>query len=426
MIKSNKINSTPALVFGETGLIQTVSAAGIPVYAGSEVRNNPSLYSRFVKRKFYFSSYESEEFIKELCALGKQFPEKPVLLSDDDRLILNISRHRKVLSRYYHLSFPSIKTVDCILDKRKFCELAEQRKLPVPQSFEVSNDDDLNRASGRLHYPGIIKPAFRHFWYHDQFEDIVGFPYKKAYRFEDRVELAKLYGKLRQIHPEVVVQEYIEGDDDQHYSVNMAVGTHNEILGYYIARKVRVYPITAGMGSYVVTVVDKDVLDQASYVVKALGLEGLVNIQFKKDVRTGVPKLIELHARNSVWNYLGAAAGINLPELYYRHLLGLPFDNVHGYKTGVKYINLRRDIRAFIQYRRNGQLTLARWLFTFRGKVVFERNFVKDPMPIVMGYGYRLKDKWSKPDTLLSGNSSQSLNAGKSVPLMVNKGNLTK
>lgn len=421
MTKIELKNSTPVLIFGETGLIKTVSSAGIPVYAGSEIKNNPALYSRYVKKKFYFTSYESREFIKELCATGQKLPVKPVLLSDDDRLILNISRYREHLLPYYYLLLPSVEIVDGILDKRKFCRLAGKKGLPVPQSFEVSNQDELAAAALELHYPGIIKPAFRHYWYHEQFEDIVGVPYKKAFRFENDKELLELYDKLKLINPQVVLQEYIEGSDDQHYSVNMAIGSSGEILGYYIARKIRVYPITAGMGSYVTTVKDKDVLEQAIYVVKALNLKGLVNIQFKKDSRTGVPRLIELHARNSVWNYLGAAAGVNLPALYYNHLLGMDLQNHQEYRVNVNYINIKRDVRAFLQYHRSGQLTLPDWLNTYRGKVVFERNFMRDPAPTIMGYWFKLKNKWFGKEAGLTRKAEEKYETDKTIPLLAKK-----
>jgi len=389
--KTNNKTKTPALILGEIGLIHNLGEVGIPIYVGAEFDTNPSLYSRFAQKTRIFSSYESEKFIDELCEFGEEIGEKMVLLSDDDRVILNISENRKKLEPYYLLLFPDIEIVDQILDKRKFCDLAEKHNLPVPKTFHVSSLNEMDRASENLSYPCIIKPAYRHLWYHPDFSKVVG-EYKKAYKCVDLSELHDLYKKILQIDPRVVVQEYVEGDDDLHFSVNMAVNSDDQIAGYFIARKLRVYPITAGMGCYIVTVKDDEIYKTAAQIVTSLKLRGLVNIQFKRDVRTGEPKLIEIHARNSVWSYLGKAAGMNLSMIHYNELVGLTQNSGNGYKAGVKYVNFQRDLRAFYQYHRAGEMNFVQWISSYFGRVVFSTRFLKDPKPFFKFFHRNLRN----------------------------------
>jgi predicted ATP-grasp superfamily ATP-dependent carboligase len=386
-------NANPALVLGEIGLVHSLSQANIPVYVGSEESQNPVFYSRFAKRKVHFSTYRSEKFIDELCEFGKTLDRKAVIFSDDDDALHTISKYRDRLSKYFLFSFPPAELVDSVLDKQKFSKLSQTYALPAPASYKVSSARELEQRAGKCTFPCIIKPVYRSDWYRADFKAITGLEYKKAYRCMDERELFSMYGKVSLIDPRIVLQEYIEGDDSQHYSVNMYVAKDGTIRGYYIAKKFRVYPIGAGMGSYIVTLKDDEVLEKAVEVVEALDLRGLLNIQFKKDCRTGEPKLIEIHFRNSLWGNIGVAAGVNLYELYYMGLTGNELPIRKDYQSNVKYIDLNRDIAGFFQYREAGKLSFSEWIKTYRGNIVIADFKASDPLPFLMSWWFRIYEQ---------------------------------
>lgn len=378
------LEQNPALVLGELGLISSLGDMGIPLIVGSEIEDNPVFSSRYADRKVVFSAYDTKEFIDELCELGKSLSLKAVLFSDDDRAILNISNNRDRLKDYYHFLYPSLDRVSGILDKQRFVELSSKYELPAPASYTVTNVDDFEIAAPNLEYPCIVKPSQRHFWWGKEFVDAVGF-YKKAIKCLSYAQLKDLYLKIAKVNPSVVLQEYVEGADRQHYSANLFVNADGELQGYYIAQKLRIYPIKAGTGTYVVTLKNPDVLDISLDIIKKLELKGLVNIQFKRDSRTGKYKLMEIHARNSLWSLLGKKAGANLAYLYYRYLVaGEERKSVAEAKSNVKYINLMQDFRAFRGYRAEGSLTFWKWLQSLRGDRVFAVFSLKDPMPTLL------------------------------------------
>ncbi|MEX0609698.1 MAG: ATP-grasp domain-containing protein [Balneolaceae bacterium] len=381
--EKKKANLYPALVLGNVGLVYSLSKAGIPVYVGSEARKNPCFYSRYVKGKVQFSTYRNQTFIDELCEFGKTLDQKAVIFSDDDDALLTISNHRDQLSEYFHFLFPPKETVNKVLDKQEFSKLSKIHELPAPASFNITSFDELKKSAKQCTFPCIIKPVFRSDWYREDFEKIVG-SYKKAYKCLDEEELFSMYKKVSRINKKVVLQEYIEGDDTYHYSVNMYVDKDEEVRGYYIAKKLRIYPIGAGMGSFISTVKDEVVYKKAVEVVKALNLRGLLNIQFKRDSRTGEPKLIEIHFRNSIWGYIGVAADINLYNFYYQGLTGEELCACEDYKDGVKYVNLNRDIASFLQYKAAGELTFLKWISSYRGKLVLGDFKASDPIPYFM------------------------------------------
>ncbi|WP_445665952.1 carboxylate--amine ligase [Fodinibius sp. AD559] len=370
-------------MIGEIGLVRSLATIGIPIYVGSEIENNPVLHSKYVQRKIMFSSYDSIEFIDQLCNFGKTLDHKPVIFSDDDRAILNISNNRERLAKYYHLLYPNKEMVAKILDKQRFTELSELYQLPSPESYQVSTTSDFEQIVLEVPYPCIIKPTQRHFWWGDEFVEKVG-KYQKAFKCSNESDLRDLYQKISEINPSVVIQEYVQGEVKQHVSANLFVDKKGAVKGYYIAQKFRIYPIKAGTGTYVMTVGNNEVVDISKKIIEKLNLRGLVNIQFKQDSRTGQYKLMEIHARNSLWSLLGGKAGANLAELYYNYLVdGQASDKTVVARPGVKYINLSKDVRAFWESRAAGTITFGEWLASFKGDRVFAVLSFVDPAPML-------------------------------------------
>lgn len=375
-----------ALVIGQIGLVHSLGEKGIPFILGLEKDSNCTRYSKYVKNVTYFSSFKSEAFIDELCKLSESFADKLVIFSDDDDAIYTISEHRERLKDHYLFSFPEKETVSHVLDKQLFSVFAMKHDLPAPKSFNISSREELISALDECEFPCIIKPVFRSDWYHKDFTSVVG-KYKKAFVLDNKEDIVNLYDKISIINPDLVLQEYIEGDDKLHFSVNMYVDDNYVTRGIYIAQKFRVYPIHAGMGSFIKTVRDDEVEKVSNQIVKKLKLKGLLNIQFKKDSRNNKPYLIEMHFRNSVWGNLGPAAGVNLYYQYYKGLIGEELPISEPAKVDVKYINLERDILGFLEYRAAGELTFLEWIKTYSGKVTYGDLKLTDPLPFIAKFG---------------------------------------
>lgn len=393
---SYQYDQAPALVLGEIGLVQNLGRAGIPVIVGSEIRDNPSLYSRFTKGRILFSDYRSSKFIDELCEFGRSLHQKAVLFSDDDHAILNIAKHQEKLEPYYLFSFPAPERVEKLLDKQLFCELIEQYDLPAPRSITLSSVAELDeKPVDKLQFPCVIKPSFKQAWWGKDFDSKIG-DYQKAIKCESYQEMVSLYRDLAEINPNVVVQEFIEGGEDQIYSVNMCVNRVGGLEGYFIAQKLRTYPLTAGEGCYITTVEDTEMIDMTMDIVRILELRGLLNIQFKKDQRTGKPVLLEIHTRNSVWSYLGTAAGINIAALYYQFLTGNQVVEQTTYTSGVRFIFLEKDVKAFIENLSVKQLSIKQWIGSYFHKFVLGGYNWKDPVPAVMRLWFVVRRRLSK------------------------------
>src|SRR5207244_1043773 len=85
---------------------------------------------------------------------------------------------------------------------------------------------------------------------------------------------------------------------------------------------------------------------------------GLVNVELKRDPRDGRLKLIECNHRFTEMNELVRLAGLDLALFTYARHIGQPIDVSGTYAEGMRMWKPGKDLRAFLQYRRAGELTL--------------------------------------------------------------------
>ena|ERR1700690_4004930 len=96
-----KYKLPPALVVGDIGLVRSLGEAGIPTFVCSHYGDSVAFYSRYCTRPVRVSRTSSDDFARDLVALGKSQQQKMVFFTDDDRAVLTLSEHRSELSEYY-------------------------------------------------------------------------------------------------------------------------------------------------------------------------------------------------------------------------------------------------------------------------------------------------------------------------------------
>lgn len=382
-IEGDEMEKTPALVCGEIGLVRSLGEAGIPVYVGSSYGNNVAPYSRYAQGRIHFSQYLGRSFVTELISFAKSLGRKLVFFTDDDRALLTLSRNRGILSEYYHFNLPDQEIVEDVLDKRRFAVLAQRLNLPVPSSYIPEDLDTLEELAGELQYPCVLKPARKEDWWHPEFQKVVG-AYRKAIRCNTPEELLAYFRKVIQISKDLLVQEYVSGDDQHLYELHALFDRDSNAVSYVVGRKIRTYPIHFGMGCYTVTVFEPAIAELGLDALRKIRFQGLANMDLKKDDRTGEVKILEINPRSSLWCYLDAFSGNNLALKAYYLATGQQIGGHCNYTIGVRWLNFKNDFHAFLQYRKVGEWSFVDWLRSFRGRTSYHIFSVHDPLPSVV------------------------------------------
>jgi predicted ATP-grasp superfamily ATP-dependent carboligase len=315
----------PAVVVGVgwvAGLaaIRSLGRAGIRVLAVDDRSSALGFRSRYAE-PHVAPTRTGDDYIAFLRSLG---PGVVFPTHDDD--LETIARHRSELD--LTCPFPAWQILGRAQDKREQVAAAIRAGVPVPATADEPGDE--------LGLPALVKPARA-----PQFRRRFGV---KAFRCETRAELEDAFGRAAEFEP--LVQEWIPGDDDALYTLGSYIGEDGRALGIFSGRKLRQTPRSIGTARVAEAVWVDQVVDQGLALIRELGLWGISQVEFKRDPRDGLFKLIEVNPRLWEWHGLAAACGVDLPLIAYRDVTGEEVEPVRMRDHGKRWaITLARRAR---------------------------------------------------------------------------------
>jgi predicted ATP-grasp superfamily ATP-dependent carboligase len=206
---------------------------------------------------------------------------------------------------------------------------------------------------------------------------------RKALIARTEAELAELLPRVQACAPAFVAQRFVRGGEDRVFSYHAYFDAEHRPLGEFVGKKIRTYPMEAGVSTYLELVREPEVRELGRRSCRALELVGPVKLDFKRDATTGRFYLFEVNPRFTLWCYLGTACGVNLPKLAYADLVGEQVAAQHAYRTGVRWLSFGNDLRAFVRdYGPRGELSLADWLGSLWGQKIYDVFSWRDPLPL--------------------------------------------
>lgn len=124
--------------------------------------------------------------------------------------------------------------------------------------------------------------------------------------------------KERDSIPKLLVMEYLPG---QEYSVDLLVERGRTIfsVGRYNSKVISSIPVECTLEYR------KDVIDMSEAISSAMRLTGNIGLDFRYDV-DNKPQIMEINPRLTATIVTPAAAGVNMPYLGIKQLLGEPFE----------------------------------------------------------------------------------------------------
>jgi predicted ATP-grasp superfamily ATP-dependent carboligase len=316
-----------------------------------------------------------------------------VLYYGDDATLLLISRHRALLEPRFRLNLPEPELIETLVDKTRFAAMAQSLELPAPRTMISREVQAARDVVVSLRGPWIVKPHCHVGW---QAARGAGKPFK-ALRADDERELSRVLDQVRSFSSDFVVQELIPGGEEQIYSFHAYVDAERRPLGHFVGRKIRTYPMSAGVSTFIELVDEPELSRVGLDVIERVGLVGIAKLDFKRDLRTGRFHLLEINPRYNLWHHLGSACGVNLPLIAYRDLTGQKVEPETRYKTGVRWLSFGNDARAFARdYAPAGELSWVDWVRSFRGPMIYELFDWDDASPFVMNLMRGLRQRGRK------------------------------
>lgn len=370
------------------GIVRSLGRRGVPVFALDPDRTQIGMTSRFCRGVSVPRVEEREdEHLDVLVRLARSLPEKPVLFPTGDDTVLCYARHEDSLRKHFRFTGPCAETVRKTATKDALFRTARELGVSVPETYVPGSLDDVRAVAAIIPYPCLIKPARPSSWHRRMVQDALrripgGSEKSIVVRHADA--LMDAYQQMAAIEPNVVVSEVIPGEDRELLYFAFYRSADGRIW-HFSGRKERIVPIHFGSASFVVSTEAED-LDRVSITfLEKLGYRGLGGIEFKRDARDGSLKLIELNPRFGLWDALGQRVGVDTAAVAYLDAIGAQLPAPARARTEVRWISISRDIRAMLQYRKEGLLSTRSWLRSLlAGEKAWAVFSWDDSLPVVV------------------------------------------
>jgi predicted ATP-grasp superfamily ATP-dependent carboligase len=320
---------------------------------------------------------EPDVWLRLLTRIGERSPRRPVLFVTTDAHMVFVGEHAESLRRTLAFAVPARDVLERIVDKRLQYEAAAAAGIPIPTTFFPGSPEEVETLAERLTYPCILKPYKSH--------EGRGRIKKKVLVVERSGDLAPAFAEIASPGVEFMIQEIVPGPDSELYGYLAFWDARGREALWLTKRKLRQNPPHFGDGSLQITVDAPIVAEQSRRFLSTLGYVGFVGVEFKRDPRDGTFRLMEINPRTVSGNQLAISSGVDFPWLVYRHLTGdaSVLADVAPFRRGVRYVNEEWDFRSYLAMRREGTLTLARWLASVWGAEAFAVGSWRDPGPLL-------------------------------------------
>jgi len=361
---------------GTIALARSLRGFDIPVWHITDDSPLPG-FSRHIHRTLKWPGPLDPYAAEILARLAKENGlEGYVLIASGDAEVKLISQAYERLSAVYRLVTQPWRELSVACDKREAYARAKEIGLFIPEIHAITSVEQA--AAADLVYPVVLKPSMR-----------IGrnpFTIEKAWRADDREMFLALYESAAgYVGPEnVVVQEMVPGCGETQLSY-AALWDNGVPVAELTARRTRQYPIEFSYTSTFVETVDApDVLDAGRRFCASIRLNGLVEIEFKRDPRNGKLKLLDVNPRPWTWFGLAEASGVDFGPLLWAKADGEIVPTSGKPQAGIGWMYTSRDIVAAAQMIRRGWLSPRAYfasIFKVRSWAAFA---LTDPLPAIV------------------------------------------
>jgi len=319
------------------GVVRSLAEGRVPITLLNTDFRDPVMRTRY-GTKLQVRALEGERLVEDLLALRDRLGgPPPILFFTRDETVMTISAFRAQLSGHYRFTLPDHDVITSLTTKLGFQHIAEALGAPVPRSVRVTGLQDLSRLGG-LTFPCAVKPNVRTPAYESHFA--------KAYYVASEGEAASLVARILEVAPEVIVQEWIEGEDDDIYFCLVFRDAQGATVSAFTGRKIRAWPRAVGVTASCLPApeVAAELEATTAEFFDRVGMVGMASMEYKRDRRDGRFLMVEpTIGRTDVQEEVAALNGVNIPLAAYTAQCGLASQPIRAVPVPVVW---RRNLLA--------------------------------------------------------------------------------
>ena len=359
---------------GGLGVVRCLGRQGIPVIWLDSGKNQIGFLSKYcIGLRCPNPKLNEEEYIDFLICIGKKLRIKGVLFPIGDIEVFTILNNKKRLIKYFHIKIADLKSTIILLDKKLFYNTLEKLKIPHPKTYFPTTIKEIISISKTIKFPCILKPQY-------SAEFVLIFK-TKLFFVNSQKNLLDLYKKAVSNKQPVMIQEIIPGGSENMIGYNTYYDEKFDSYGDFMYQRIRDWPKNFGNGCYIKSIYNSKISKITSILIKKINYYGIVDAEFKKDIRDNSLKLIEINPRCWMQNSLPARCGFNIPYFLYKDAIDIANNkNISIYKN-IKWLYFTEDFKSALESIRNKELTLKEWIKSYNGKIEYAIYAKDDPFP---------------------------------------------
>jgi predicted ATP-grasp superfamily ATP-dependent carboligase len=364
---------------------RSLGRAGLRVVLGESLAEYqppaqlPAFTSRYCARSLVLPSYtgDVQGFADAILDFLGTHPTRVVLPTGDATIAAIAPLRAKMAALGATLALAPSAALEIANDKSRTLDVARELGIEFPRSVAVGGIDELPGVAAEFGFPFVLKPT-------------VSWTGKVAVRVvpTEVVNMAEA----------VAATEYFLAAGSGVLAQDWACGRREgvtlfikdgDVLASWGHVEYRTTPPLGGASVMRESIeVPGDVLDAAVRLARAIGLEGVCGVEFRRDAKHH-PLLMEVNARLAGTTENAIKSGVDLPVMIWRWATGAEVKPETSYRAGVRTRWLQGDLRWLREnYGRAGRPdSVSRlrsyWIFTSEFARTWHYDFfdLRDPRP---------------------------------------------
>lgn len=294
---------------------RSLGRRGCSVFVVGRELESISSTSQFCRRAFRVPDplNETGQYIDAVAKIISS-EDIDIVFPVSEQSIFNLSAAREKLGEHVILACAPFEKMKTISNKYRLFQAAERLNVAVPKTIYVSGIDDFEFKRVQVTgFPVVVKPAF------SKIRDGEHFLSAGVMYAFDHNQLSRLYEIEPVLRYPSLIQEFIAGEGTGLFTLF----DRNRHLVLFSHRRLLEKPPTGGVSVLSESVpLDSEMVEFATRLLSDVEWSGVAMVEFKRDIRDGKVKLMEINGRFWGSLQLAVASGVDFPSLCLDFYLG--------------------------------------------------------------------------------------------------------
>jgi predicted ATP-grasp superfamily ATP-dependent carboligase len=364
---------------GALAIMRTLGRLGVPLYGVDGDRQAPAMLSRYCRECFVldFDERRPAPYLDGLLRIGRKLGRRAVLIPTSDETTQFVADHADALREHFVFQDNPPELIRALASKREMFCLAVRLGVPTPHTEFPTSFQDVERYIQTGRFPVMLKGIYGN---------------RLELRARKKMAIARsadeLIAEYREMEdpdePNLMLQEYIPGGDDQIYIFNGYFNRQSNCLVGFTGHKIRQAPIHVGCASLGECRSNETVARTTIDFMKAVGYRGILDIGYRLDARDGQYKVLDINPRvGQAFRLFVAENDHDVVRALYFDFTGQPQPPVVP-REGRRWLIEDFDLVSSLHYYREGSLRPGEWLRSFAGVQEGAWFSWRDPAPFFL------------------------------------------